>query len=50
VQLKVSKIWTLWYTPVISALWRLRQEVREFKARLDYTVSPCLEKEGRLRS
>jgi hypothetical protein len=34
----------LWYTPVVPALRRLRQENCEFQASLDYIVKPCLKK------
>jgi hypothetical protein len=37
-----SQVW--WHMPVIPALERLRQKDHEFKARLDYTVRPCLKK------
>jgi hypothetical protein len=33
-----------WYTPIIPELGRRRQENHEFKASLDYMVSPCLKK------
>jgi hypothetical protein len=31
-----------WYTPIISAFRRLRQEDHKFKASMDYIVIPCL--------
>jgi hypothetical protein len=34
----------LWYTSVIPALERLRQEDCEFKAGMDYVWKPCLKK------
>jgi hypothetical protein len=33
---KKEKSWALWFTPVISALRRLRHEDYEFKASLGY--------------
>jgi hypothetical protein len=30
-----------WYTPIIPALRRLRQEDHKFKARQGYMVTPC---------
>jgi hypothetical protein len=35
-----SQVW--WFTTIIPALKRLRQEAREFEASLDYTVKLCL--------
>jgi hypothetical protein len=32
--------------PVITALWRLRQEDGEFKANLGYLTRPCLKKKA----
>jgi hypothetical protein len=32
----------VWYTPIISALGRLRQEDREFDVILGYIIRPCL--------
>jgi hypothetical protein len=39
-----------WYTPVIPALGRLRQEDLEFKGSLGYTVRLCLRKEKKKRN
>jgi hypothetical protein len=36
--------------PVISALWRLRQENLEFKASPGYKVRPCLQKQKQRRT
>jgi hypothetical protein len=33
-----------WYTPVIPALRKLRQEDHKFKVSLGYIERPCLEK------
>jgi hypothetical protein len=38
------------FTPLIPALWRLRQEDHEFKANLGYTGRPCLNKNGECSS
>lgn len=35
---------SLWYTPTIPALRRLRQEDCEFEASLSSTVRPCLKR------
>jgi hypothetical protein len=36
-----------WYTSIIPAVRRLRQEDLEFKASLGYTAKPCLKKENK---
>jgi hypothetical protein len=37
----LSQVW--WYTPVIPALGRQKQEDLVFKASLGYIVMPCLQ-------
>jgi hypothetical protein len=39
---KQSQVW--WHTPIIPALGRLRQKDYKFKASLDNTAGPCIEK------
>jgi hypothetical protein len=39
-----NSCWVWWYTPVIPALGRIRQENHEFEGSLVYTVRPCLKK------
>jgi hypothetical protein len=43
-----AQVW--WYTPVISALGRLRQEDCESKASLEYIVRPYLKKKKKKKS
>jgi hypothetical protein len=38
-----EQVW--WQPPVISALWRLRQEDHEFKGSLGNTEKACFKKE-----
>jgi hypothetical protein len=37
-------VWAWWYTSVILALRKLRQEDQEFETSLDYTARTCLKK------
>jgi hypothetical protein len=37
----------VWYTPVIPALRRLRQEDHKFEVRVSYIAGPCKRKERR---
>jgi hypothetical protein len=39
-----SQGWAWWYTPIISALGRLRHKDGEFQASLSYIVRHCLKK------
>jgi hypothetical protein len=43
---KLRQVW--WFTSIIPALWRLRQEDRKFKASLGYLERLCLKKLGKI--
>jgi hypothetical protein len=41
-KMNICQVW--WYTTVIPAVWRLRQEDLKVKASLEYIMRPCLKK------
>jgi hypothetical protein len=43
----LSQAW--WCTPVIPALWELRQEDLEFQTSLGYTVKSCFKKQNKIK-